>query len=349
MAPEILRYEKYDAKADLWSVGAVLYEMAVGKAPFRAQNHIELLRKIESSKGVRFPDEDGPSSGATQGANGTTQANGAGAAGGSKDLPVPEDIKQLIRMLLKRNPVERASFEDFFGSVALAKSKFPRPQQSLSPSASGTASASAGLGTSADGVEGADRGRARGRERDPDLMWHGGRPPTPEHHKIIPPEVLDPNAMIPPSRFNFRRAGGAAEAGPSHTTREGRTSTDGRSPVSAHNNHLIAHSPSPSASPASRHSGLGPDAANGAAGPTAIKTAGRTKRLSTEGSFIPGETEEDGNLRREYVLVEDRKAVEFGRAVDGRYLILTFLFFRPCFAFGFALGLDTTRPCSTAD
>ncbi len=24
MAPEILRYEKYDAKADLWSVGAVL-------------------------------------------------------------------------------------------------------------------------------------------------------------------------------------------------------------------------------------------------------------------------------------------------------------------------------------
>jgi serine/threonine-protein kinase ULK2 len=46
MAPEILRYEKYDAKADLWSVGAVLYEMSVGKPPFRAQNHIELLRKV---------------------------------------------------------------------------------------------------------------------------------------------------------------------------------------------------------------------------------------------------------------------------------------------------------------
>lgn len=46
MAPEILRYEKYDAKADLWSVGAVLYEMSVGKPPFRAQNHIDLLRKV---------------------------------------------------------------------------------------------------------------------------------------------------------------------------------------------------------------------------------------------------------------------------------------------------------------
>ncbi|EGO26925.1 hypothetical protein SERLADRAFT_343729, partial [Serpula lacrymans var. lacrymans S7.9] len=50
MAPEILRYEKYDAKADLWSVGAVLYEMAVGKPPYRAMNHVELLKKIEHSK-----------------------------------------------------------------------------------------------------------------------------------------------------------------------------------------------------------------------------------------------------------------------------------------------------------
>jgi hypothetical protein len=41
------------------------------------------------------------------------------------------------------------------------------------------------------------------------------------------------------------------------------------------------------------------------------------KPLSTEGSFIPGETEEDGQLRREYVLVDDTRAVEFNRAVDG--------------------------------
>ncbi|KAG1772229.1 hypothetical protein EV702DRAFT_1246681 [Suillus placidus] len=57
-APEILRYEKYDAKADLWSVGVVLYKMCVGKPPFRAQNHVELLKKTEHSKGVKFPDED---------------------------------------------------------------------------------------------------------------------------------------------------------------------------------------------------------------------------------------------------------------------------------------------------
>jgi len=164
MAPEILRYEKYDAKADLWSVGAVLYEMAVGKAPFRAQNHIELLKKIESAKGIKFPDED------------PTSPSNKNGGGGSSDLPVPPDVKVLIRALLKRNPAERASFEDFFGSTALAKSKFPRPQESLPEP----------LGSSSRG-------------------WNGGRPPTPEHHRVIPPEVLDPNAMIPPSKFNFRR------------------------------------------------------------------------------------------------------------------------------------------------
>ena len=46
------------------------------------------------------------------------------------------------------------------------------------------------------------------------------------------------------------------------------------------------------------------------------------KPLSTEGSIIPGETEEDGLLRREYVLVGDTRAVEFNRAVDGTRLVI---------------------------
>lgn len=169
MAPEILRQEKYSAKADLWSVGAVLYEMCVGKAPFRAQNHIELGRKIEQSKGIKFPDED-PNS-----------AAGKSGGGGSADLPVPPDVKALIRMLLKRNPVERASFEEFFGSTAMTKSKFPRPQESPVASSS---------------------------------LPTYGRPSTPEHHKIIPPEVLDPTVMIPPSKFNFRRLSNEVEQRP---------------------------------------------------------------------------------------------------------------------------------------
>jgi serine/threonine-protein kinase ULK/ATG1 len=87
MAPEILRYEKYNAKADLWSVGAVLYEMAVGKPPFKAGNHIELLKNIEKANDkIKFPSA----------------------------AQVPESLKRLIRSLLKYNPTERISFSEFF-------------------------------------------------------------------------------------------------------------------------------------------------------------------------------------------------------------------------------------------
>ncbi|PWN52498.1 kinase-like protein [Violaceomyces palustris] len=116
MAPEILRYEKYDAKADLWSVGAVLYEMSVGKPPFRANNHVELLRKIEKSEDkIRFPDERSAGSLAREAA----RRQEAGEPPLPPPHPVSDDIKVLIRQLLKRKPVERKSFEEFFRSPVI--------------------------------------------------------------------------------------------------------------------------------------------------------------------------------------------------------------------------------------
>ncbi|CCL99070.1 uncharacterized protein FIBRA_01082 [Fibroporia radiculosa] len=243
MAPEILRYEKYDAKADLWSVGAVLYEMAVGKPPFRAANHIELIKKIDNSKGIKFPDED-------------PQAASRAASSGEEIKAVPIDVKQLIRMLLRRIPAERCSFDDFFGSTAMAKSKFPKPTPEPSQS-----------------------------WPDEDEYTPDGRPVIPEHHRIIPPEVLDPKAMIPPSKFNFRKreiVGADASPGPSL----GKNGTG-----------IVEISRSPTASP---YQGTSP----------------LPKPPSEEVSVIPGETEEDGLLRREYVLVGDRRAVEITKAVE---------------------------------
>ncbi|KAJ9119561.1 hypothetical protein QFC22_003270 [Naganishia vaughanmartiniae] len=104
MAPEILRYEKYDAKADLWSVGAVLFEMAVGKPPFKALNHVELLKKIERNEDrIRFPDEEPLSRDEMEDYSDIKSAP-----------PVAADIKELIRKLLKKKPVVRMSFNDFF-------------------------------------------------------------------------------------------------------------------------------------------------------------------------------------------------------------------------------------------
>lgn len=106
MGPEILSYKKYDAKADLWSVGAVLYEMVTGRPPFRAQNHIELLKKIEENKDkIVFPDERNP------------------------EIMIGSDLKDLIRKLLKKNPIERMSFEDFFSHPAVLNLK--PPQQTI--------------------------------------------------------------------------------------------------------------------------------------------------------------------------------------------------------------------------
>ena len=46
---------RYDAKADLWSVGTVLFEMIAGKPPFMGDNHIHLLRNIQT-KSLRMPE-----------------------------------------------------------------------------------------------------------------------------------------------------------------------------------------------------------------------------------------------------------------------------------------------------
>eukprot|EP00434_Breviolum_minutum_P007709 symbB.v1.2.006800.t1/scaffold409.1/size210228/3 len=54
MAPEILRHEPYDAKADLWSVGAILYELLLGRTPFCGSNPLQLLANIEKNTALSF-------------------------------------------------------------------------------------------------------------------------------------------------------------------------------------------------------------------------------------------------------------------------------------------------------
>ncbi|CAG9463003.1 unnamed protein product [Pedinophyceae sp. YPF-701] len=87
MAPEILLYHKYDARADLWSVGTILYEMLVGRPPFTGQNHIHLLKNIERRE-AKIPHST------------------------AQDLS--QDCQDLVARLLRRRPTERLTFQDFF-------------------------------------------------------------------------------------------------------------------------------------------------------------------------------------------------------------------------------------------
>lgn len=101
MAPEILQFHKYDAKADLWSVGAILFELLTGKPPFNGANHLQLLQNIERGEGGRLP---------------------VGVA-----ASLSPSCKQLLQQLLRRNPLERISYEEFFTHPFLHANSLPTP------------------------------------------------------------------------------------------------------------------------------------------------------------------------------------------------------------------------------
>ena len=94
MAPEILSYQKYDAKADLWSVGCILFELVCGKPPFTGANPMQLLRNITRGD-ARVP-----------GAVATTLSS---------------ECVDLMRGLLQKDPTRRMSFEQFFDHPFLAE------------------------------------------------------------------------------------------------------------------------------------------------------------------------------------------------------------------------------------
>lgn len=52
MAPEMLLKHEYDARADLWSVGVIMYECLFGKAPYSSSSFQELAEKIKAGRHI---------------------------------------------------------------------------------------------------------------------------------------------------------------------------------------------------------------------------------------------------------------------------------------------------------
>lgn len=99
MAPEIFRDSNYSIKADMWSLGAVLYEIFTGQALFSVSSLEELISKQEVP--VCFPENS----------------------------RLPLACKNLIQSLLQKNPESRPSCEEiwvneYFSEVFIENEKF---------------------------------------------------------------------------------------------------------------------------------------------------------------------------------------------------------------------------------
>ncbi|KAJ7995441.1 hypothetical protein DPEC_G00244600 [Dallia pectoralis] len=87
MAPEVIMSQNYDAKADLWSIGTVIYQCLVGKPPFQANSPQDLRMFYEKNKSLLpiIPRETSP------------------------------PLGNLLLGLLQRNQKDRIDFDAFFG------------------------------------------------------------------------------------------------------------------------------------------------------------------------------------------------------------------------------------------
>lgn len=86
MAPEVIMSLQYDAKADLWSLGTIVFQCLTGKAPFQAHTPQELKMFYEKNCDLAPKIPHGTSA----------------------------DLTDLLMGLLRRNAKDRMSFERFF-------------------------------------------------------------------------------------------------------------------------------------------------------------------------------------------------------------------------------------------
>ncbi|XP_061458259.1 serine/threonine-protein kinase ULK1 isoform X2 [Rhineura floridana] len=121
MAPEVIMSQHYDAKADLWSIGTIIYQCLTGKAPFQASSPQDLRLFYEKNK-MLMPN-------------------------------IPREtsthLRQLLLGLLQRNYKDRMDFDEFFhhpfldASASMKKSaSVPMPSYPSSGSGSSSSSSS---------------------------------------------------------------------------------------------------------------------------------------------------------------------------------------------------------------
>ncbi|XP_049540107.1 serine/threonine-protein kinase ULK2 [Anopheles darlingi] len=100
MAPEVIMSLQYDAKADLWSLGTIVFQCLTGKAPFQAHTPQELKMFYERNASLAPKIPSGTSN----------------------------ELTDLLMGLLRRNSKERMNFDTFFNHAFLQRVQTPQSQ-----------------------------------------------------------------------------------------------------------------------------------------------------------------------------------------------------------------------------
>uniref|UniRef100_A0A3B5L7Y6 non-specific serine/threonine protein kinase n=1 Tax=Xiphophorus couchianus TaxID=32473 RepID=A0A3B5L7Y6_9TELE len=114
-APEVIMSQNYDAKADLWSIGTIVFQCLTGKAPFQASSPQDLRLFYEKNKNLS---------------------------------PIPREtsshLRNLLLGLLQRNHKDRMDFEFFTHPFLDASSSIKKPTVTMTclPSSASASSCS---------------------------------------------------------------------------------------------------------------------------------------------------------------------------------------------------------------
>ena len=83
MAPEILKLKEYTNKADIWSLGVIVFEIIFKKHPYPSKNKAELIKHLKNNTKINIPHID-------------------------------EKLKDLLEKLLEKNEYTRITWDDVF-------------------------------------------------------------------------------------------------------------------------------------------------------------------------------------------------------------------------------------------